>query len=493
MKKLITIFTAAILTAGVCFADTADLKSTANFDLKAHTTVGYNLDKNIFGMESGLDQLQIWWELFPYATRGFVPRTNRGLTVSIRAEGLKYATKFFNSKSDYTDKGNVGYEEKAFRSIDYERIVAEICYNNWFMNVYNYDYEDGTVIGFNDASLNSLFDELKDNKHDYSESDRNLVRVLSYNGISSGRNQLEIGDYSLTGIVTTGLRFDSFDVSLSAGTPGTWESSTSSDIKEGNTTTENTDNQAVFQITSNIKPVENFIIKADAFGTMNYGSKDDYAGGLSAKYNLMLDDVKTIQPYLGADFNYMPNASSDAFQYEVGAGVTYYWRGPDCKASCNTLDIWNLEFPIGASLGFNMSNTGTMNLVLSAFEDGTEQSIIPNLGGFFEFEYANITAANDKDRAMFIAGQLDYLLKLQISERKTLKTRPYIFGRFIQGTSDGVLTEQNTIDSRIGVIFYPAAKFSVDVRYAREDIIRTDDGGNTLDPGSITCRLDIKL
>ena len=142
MKKLITIFTAAILTAGICFADTADLKSTANFDLKTHTTVGYNLDKNIFGMESGLDQIQILWELFPYATRGFVPRTNKGLTVSIRVEGVKYATKFFNSKSDYTNE----YKEKALQDIDYEKIVAEICYSNWFMDVYNYDYENGTVI-----------------------------------------------------------------------------------------------------------------------------------------------------------------------------------------------------------------------------------------------------------------------------------------------------------------------------------------------------------
>ena len=493
MKKLITIFTAAILTAGICFADTADLKTTANFDLKAHTTVGYNLDKNIFGMESGLDQLQIWWELFPYATRGFVPRTNKGLTVSIRAEGVKYATKFFNSKSDYTNKGNIGYEEASFQSIDYERIVAEICYNNWFMDVYNYDYENGTVIGFNNASLNSLFDGLKNTKR--VGSDRNIVGVLNYNGISSGRNQLTIGDYDLTGIVTTGMRFDTFDVSLSAGTPGIWESSTSGDIKEGNCATENTNNQAVFQITSNINAIENILLKVDAFGTMNYGSKDDYAGGFSAKYNLMLDDVKTIQPYFGVDFNYMPNASSDSMQYEIGAGVTYYWRGVDCKASCNTLDIWNFEFPIGASLGFNMSNTGTMNLVLSAFEDGTEQSLVPNLGGFFEFEYANLTAANDKDRAMFIAGQLDYLVKLPISERKSLKTKPYIFGRYIQGTdeSTGILTDKNELDSRIGVIFYPVARLSIDVRYAREDIIGTNGADNTLDPGSITCRLDIKL
>ena len=191
MKKLITILAAAILTAGICFADTADLKTTANFDLKAHTTVGYNLDKNIFGMESGLDQIQIWWELFPYATRGFVPRTNKGLTVSIRAEGVKYATKFFNSKSDYTNE----YKEKALQDIDYERIVAEICYNNWFMDVYNYDYEDGTVIGFNNASLNSLFDGLKNTKR--VGSDRNIVGVLNYNGISSGRNQLTIGDYEI--------------------------------------------------------------------------------------------------------------------------------------------------------------------------------------------------------------------------------------------------------------------------------------------------------
>lgn len=71
IKKMPVALSALLLSLGAVFADDAPVKQNAWFDLKMHNTVGYNLEEKIYGMESTIDQAQIYWDLFPGANRGY--------------------------------------------------------------------------------------------------------------------------------------------------------------------------------------------------------------------------------------------------------------------------------------------------------------------------------------------------------------------------------------------------------------------------------------
>lgn len=260
MKKIIAAAVAATTLMTVAFAGDEPVKSSAWFDLKTHTTIGYNFEEEIMGMESSLDQAQIWWEFMPYATRGVPAAETNTFQASVRIEGLKYAFKFYNDKKSYGD--DFYYENPATgtsyysqsNSFDFERIVSEVTYNNFFAEFYNYDWNDGPVVGFNHASIKSLFDDFR-NKHVFDSDKDNNIGFLMYNGIKDTRNILDNdSSFGLTGIMSAGFRADDWNVRLSAGMPGSWYSSDtegSGDLKQGKRFQKlNKYNQAVFQLTS---------------------------------------------------------------------------------------------------------------------------------------------------------------------------------------------------------------------------------------------------
>ena len=514
MKKIYIALAAATLTGTAIFADSVSANMNAWFDLKTHTTVGYNLEDNIFGMESSLDQAQIWWEIFPYATRGAEPSEGDALQASVRIEGLKYAFKFYNEKKTYQDGTTTGYQEnpggtndKSTNYFDYTRIVSDVQYKSWFMEFYNYDYEDGTAVGFSDASIHSLFDDFR-NTHIFDSDKDNAVGILYFNGIKDQRNIITKDGYGLTGILSTGLNLDNVKIRLSAGTPGSWidrEGEEPGNIKSGKAYQKvNSGNKAVFQLDGEYIPLENLTLKADGLMTLNYSktendtatdyAHDVYTCGFSGTYDYSLAKG-TLSPYAGLDFNYTDGRDGDDAQFEAGAGVAYYWRGKDFKTNYDVLDFWGRKFPVGASLGINMDQNYTANLVFSVLEKADKDALIPNLGGFFEFEYLNIAQQNSKDSSVFAAGQAEYLINVPVAKRKTIGVKPYLFGRFIQvrGT-DGKITKEYNVDTRAGVLVYPCARFSIDLRYERADIIYDIAGkDNDLDKGCITCKFSVNL
>lgn len=531
MKKIIAAAVAATTLMTAIFAGDEPVKSSAWFDLKTHTTIGYNFEEEIMGMESSLDQAQIWWEFMPYATRGVPAAETDTFQASVRIEGLKYAYKFFNSKNDYQDKTNgtsqpgddfyyenPSQDNKASNYFDFERIVSEVTYNNFFAEFYNYDWNDGPVVGFNHASIKSLFDDFR-NKHVFDADKDNNIGFLMYNGIKDTRNILDNdSSFGLTGIMSAGFRADDWNVRLSAGMPGSWYSSDTEgagDLKQGKRYMKlNKYNQAVFQLDAGLSSIENLTLNASALATLNYSKDDDetvknentgsgffassqdiIAAGLSAEYNIATSSLGVIKPYLGMDLNYAKrNDKSDDLQLEFGAAVSWLWRGADYKGYSEVLDSWGRKFPVGVSLGMNVDQTGLANAVLSVFEIADKDALIPNLGGFVEVEAVNVAKSNDQDMGLFVAAQLEYMFNVPVAKRKIMGIKPYVFGRYMQTVFEGELTEKNPLDTRIGVIFYLCSRFTVDVRYERADVINTADGAeNDLDKGCLTSCFSIKL
>lgn len=77
-----------------------------------HNTVGYNLEEKIYGMESTVDQAQIYWDLFPGANRGYSSE-NDGFSVYFRVEDLRYVFKFYDEKKTYRDSYNGGNDSQS--------------------------------------------------------------------------------------------------------------------------------------------------------------------------------------------------------------------------------------------------------------------------------------------------------------------------------------------------------------------------------------------
>lgn len=560
MKK----FMAGTLACGIASAlplaaGNEDIRTNAWFDLRTHTTIGYNLEEKIFGMESSVDQAQVWWEFLPSATRGMGEGDGDSLSASVRIEGLRYAFKFYNEKKTYED-GNTqgdynaggdfgkttGWRERPGTADDkdsnyfvYDRIVSEVKWRNMFLNFYKYDYENGCPIGFDNASLKSIFDDFTNFRIFDSVKDDN-IGILYYNGIRDSNNYLGRGNYGITGVVSAGVRFDKWNAAFSAGTPGSWISAndeTPKNIKQGKAYQKpNAENKAVFQLGGEFMPSDDILVKADALATVNFRKKADdqaaasavygdssdgvpydiYTGGISVEYDRALA-AGTLCPYAGFDFRYLC-ADDDAFnggkdrtdvQFEGGLGIAYYWRGKNFKYNNATLDSWGRQFPVGVSLGVNSDQNGIANLVFSVYEKPDAGALIPNLGGFLEFEMVNMFRTGDrdekgaaaeckdwkKDSAFFLAGQLEYQLGVPAGGNKTVGVKPYLFGRLIQQRdSDGYLTREYDLDTRIGAIVNPCAMFSIDVRYERADVIWDLEGKDNLrDKGCLTCRFDVRL
>ena len=470
----------ALLLTATLSAQTIDMKTTANFSMKAHTTVGYDFQKNQSGIETQFDQIQVWFEIFPYGTYGLTPRANaKGLNVSIRAEGLKYAFKWFDSTNspkdhdavstgkhigDYTESPNWNSKDEYApgENASVDRLVAEVTYGNYYFSIADTD----DPIWFSDASMSSIFTELE--KKSGSEN------VLSFPITNFTRDGIKttIDSFNVSGILTGGCRFDNMKASLKVASKGTWDT--------------NTNNAWVFGGSAEYKPLDKLTFAANGLGTLNYSFTegttsyhDIYQGGIKAEYAIDFTDMYVLKPYVGFDGEY----TQDAFKWEVGGGATFYWRGDGYATTYDPLSIWGLQIPVGCSLYGLVNDRAEINAALSLFEDSADGGLIPHVGGFIEAEGKNIASQNNKDHQFGVASQIEY--------RVSKKIRPYIFCEWLQGYSAaGKLTGTDELDSALGVLFTPAAHFTIDVKYAREDTIGEN---GALDNGLLTTKCTIKL
>ena len=466
-KNLVKTFLAICLMLSSVFAfaqQTAEAKTTANFEMRAHSTFGYDFATNQSGIETQIDQMQIWFEIFPYNTYGVNPQSSKGLNVSLRAEGLKYAFKWFDMYRQPTD--NLGeavsdtgrYSEATMNNFACEKVVAEVSWKNYYLTLVN----TGNPIWFSSASLKGIFSELAQKT-----GDENKLGI-PFTGLTQDLLKSTKANLDISGSMGIGYRNDMLDISVQAASKGTWKN--------------NPENAWVLGTSAKVKPIENLEIHGNLLSTINYDKVTNFVDftqfGISTDYQINFSDKYVLKPYIGFD----GMIKNNLFTYEIGGGVTFHWRGADYKITHDTLNIWNLKMPVGASLAANIDNDGQINLMLSVLEDSAAGGLVPNFGGFIQFEMRNLTAANNKDARIGFASQIDYKI--------TKKINPYIFGKYVQGYSSGKITKIDDLTTRLGVLFNPAPRFSIDLCYERNDKIGEKQ---ELDKGTFTAKFAIKL
>jgi len=445
MKKSILVLALfTILAAGASAQMSINAANLATFNLKTHTTVGADLQTGIVGMETVLDDLSVWFEIFPEDTRGISPSPSDKVTASIRVDGSKYALK---------------WSAEPFRGESYaDKITAELLYRNYWFRIKGTEPELFT----NSASLRSIFDDVID------ERQNSPVPVSLYD---LDRNLVNVGttETPITGMLSAGADLDYFTVSVRVGSKGTWET--------------NEDQAWVFGGDLSANPAESLTVNLTGLGTVNYDKSKPGAnilsGGVSVDYLFPLTDMLVLKPYIGFDDKY--ETVSEINKYEIGGGVFLYWHGAGYTAVKEEIHP-SIGVPVGLSLSANVNNDKYITVMFSLSEEARPDSLIPNFGGFVQAEIVNLDVALFEDRALACAGQIEYLVK------KTVK--PYLFGKFIQGYEDGKLTETDSLTSRAGILFSPVAHFTLDLRYERTDTFGLVE---KRDNGVITSTFSMKL
>jgi hypothetical protein len=228
---------------------------------------------------------------------------------------------------------------------------------------------------------------------------------------------------------------------------------------------------------------------------MNYGKikkdKDDpmadesaltenpLALGLGYEYRINLPGSMVLRPYAGIDFIY--ETISSEYNVEVGGGLQWFFRGTNAGYKRNEkiggVVIGDVGLPAALVVGMNVDKDGFMNAVVS-FNEDPRSSPLPNVGGFLQAEFMNITgkeylAPDGKNYNEFMfAGiaQIEYTL--------TDKIMPYLFGKFIPADIRGLTPtdapvfkkNRTSLTSKLGVRFTPVNYFYVDLWYERTDV-----------------------
>lgn len=458
MKKLlIGAALAALIGAGLSAQMTIESAGAATFEMKAHTTVGVDLNNGASGMETAIDQMQIWFEIFPYATRGIPEKESDVPVASIRAEGSKYAFKWFSKQENAPGQGTT-YDEFA-SSFEFDRIVAELLWKEWWFRVAGTEpsmYVDS-------ASLQSIFDDV------IKESQYSLVPISM---LPVSQNLLEVGDAEIpmSGMLSAGGDLGFLDFSLKAGSKGTWKT--------------NEDQAWIFGGDANLKPLEGLTLSLRGLGAVNYDETapgtNPLSWGVGADYLVYLSDKVALKPFAGFDGKY--ETVSEEFTWEAGGGVFLYWRGPEFKVTDEFIHQWNKEFPVGLSLSGNLDQDGYANVVFSLYEQAGKESLVPNLGGFAEIEAINLSAANAQDSALAAAAKVEYVV--------AKKFVPYAFGKYVQGYKSGKLTDVDSLTTMLGLEINPVKRFTIDLRYERTDLLGNE---TDLDNGTLTSTFKMKL
>lgn len=475
--KFIAAAMMAVLAAGAWAQQTIETGATATFDLRAHTKVGYDFDSGTSGMETSIDQIGIWFELFPYAdTRGVPKKESDQVTASIRLDGSKFALKWFDDKKlsagegDSTNQDQMaqGGDDGAFTTLyEFSSMIAELNYKTWWFRV------AGTEPSMyrNLASLKSIFDDVI--------GDASNSLLFSSNFLRMNRNLLSISDKEIpmTGMLSAGGDLKNVSFNVRAGSKANWE--------------DNADNAWILGGDCKVTPVDNLALTATGLSSFNYDEYDETTGaqkttnpvgyGFGAEYQYFLTDLVVLKPFVGFDGKY--ETVTEKSTWEVGGGVFLYWKGTSSYVSHDEIYTWGTKFPIGLSLSANVSDANCANVQFSLFEEAGKDAVIENLGGFIELEAQNLTAAESQDSSLVAAAQIEYLVRK--------KFRPYVFGEYAQGYKAGKLTEDDTLTSRVGIVLTPVKRFTMDVRYERVDHIGAVN--DTLDPGVFTTNFKMKL
>jgi hypothetical protein len=124
---------------------------------------------------------------------------------------------------------------------------------------------------------------------------------------------------------------------------------------------------------------------------------------------------------------------------------------------------WDEIIPVGGSLFMNVNQDNGFNMMFSFFEPAGPDSMLPNFGGFLQFELANLFEANEEKSAFGILAQLEYMI--------AGKFTPYIRAGYspeFQSGSNSLITGDYLVKGALGLFVTAIHFFTVDVRYEME-------------------------
>jgi hypothetical protein len=424
---------------------------SASMSVEASTAFAWDIDNNTTGLQSkaGIDLI---FPLFANADRGM--SADNFDEPAVRMVLKNAAFTWWNVYK--TDGGN--YEQDSFNQwqpqplvLSFDSFYADVVWTNYFFRVAS----STTVMQSNEISLFSIFDDVMDvGDRWYYRRGAALWHTERYNIQSFPLLREKIvrdyidEDYrnDITGMLAFGAEFDKFSAALKAASN-----------KSGR---ENVNNAWLFGLDAEIIPVENFRISLTGLAGMNYDTVADVGRnpldfGVFAEYRIPLSDRYFLTPRAGYDA--AMDIDSGEVDWEIGAGLLLNTRGYDFIASSRILD-WDEVIPVGISASMNMNQDNGFNAMVSWFEPAGPEAMIPNFGGFLQFEMANLFEVNDSKSAFAVLAQLEYMI--------AGKFTPYIRGGYIpEFSSATTVTGNYLVKAAVGCFMTPIHFFSVDIRY----------------------------
>jgi len=533
MKKIICttllIISGVIWSSGLHAEISLPYFGNNNFDLMANTFFAADLNNGSSGLSTEVG-VGLWFELVPYQDRNITPQRNI-LSVSLKlANSAVYAWRGYDIWS-FMESGDGGYYvpkpndvmvDQA-TSIWFDTFIAQLEYNEFWIRVAGIEPE----VTISQASIKSVFDPLINNRTaidknemylplfstggHYNPHNVGVVSVINRDLVNLNRREVEIA-----GNLSAGMKTENFDLTLKA---GSWK-----------TAVQNENNSWIAGLDFTLRPDFSNLITFSFLGAANYDTvrvlkKDDdsdiadpmpdpeklaqqpLAFGIGYEYRLELGGRNVIKPYVGFDFIY--EAANNEFDWEIGGGLQWFFRGTGAQFKRNNkiggANLGDVNIPAALIIGMNVDKSGILNAIAS-FNEDPRSSPIRNFGGFFNFEFMNITG---KDfNSLYYTGngfevmsynsfmwatvlQLEYLLHDNIMPYVFAKYMPAIMPADRRASSPIFHTDYNTITSKAGCRFTPFKFFVIDLWYERNDFFYK--GEWELDNGILSVMFGIGL
>ncbi|MDR0301903.1 MAG: hypothetical protein LBI04_06295 [Treponema sp.] len=525
MKKIL--FAALLLSGALIFAETPiPFFGGSNLTIDVDTTFSTNVENRSTGLLTDVG-IGLWFEYVPYQDRNITPQQDV-LSVSLKlANSAFYAWRGYNLNppamydGDQTPSDIQGDGDQA-TSIWFDTFIAQLEYNQWWVRISGIEPE----LTLSQASIRSALDPIMGNRTDISKN--RIPLPLFYvpgnavggswshgsPGITSLINRdivhLDRREVEIAGNLSAGMKGEIFDFLVKA---GSWKSAE-----------ENVDNSWVAGADINWRPDLASSIKFSFLTAIHYGTvtrrggvanqeevpdpisnpealiENPLAFGLGYEYRINLPGRMVIKPYAGVDFIY--ETQGGEYSYEIGGGIQWFFRGSGAQYKRNDkiggVQLGDCDLPVAFIAGMNVDKNGFCNAIFSLNED-PRSSLIPNLGGWFQFELMNITgkeykAPDGKNYDDFMFGgiaQIEYLV--------TNRIMPYVFAKVVPANTKLITAlniapvydkDYTSLNSKVGCRLTPFDFFSIDLWYEKTDIRFKDEW--TMDQGTISVNFGIK-
>jgi len=484
VKKFLCLFVVlALFSAGFLSAQTElTVGRTATLGVEASTTFAWDINNNSTGLETKAG-MELIFPLFPKANMGAFSDEKYPEQPTVRLLINNASFTWWNTF--YTAGGN--YEQDHFNKwaarpliLTFDDFFADLVWQNYFFRVAS----TTTIMRTNIITLRSIFDDvMESSKRFYIERNQALWHKDRYNiqefPLLKNRIALDILDVDyrkdISGILAGGIEFDRITAALKIASRFPARATNDFD-------TPNTENAWLFGADAEIVPVDNFKIDISGFAGINYdkvttsannNGKNPISFGVFAEYQIPFSDALILMPFIGYDFLY--DTVSEDINWEMGAGLMFYTRGFDTRESSRVLD-YDSVIPVGASFGVNINHNNYMSLMLSWFDPAGRDSLIPNFGGFLQFEIGNMLGVKEDPAPDEF---LDYAVLVQLEYSIDGKVTPYIRGGYGPqfagaGTSIYKVPDTAIIRAAAGCYLSLVQFFSVDLRYEMRNVITTE-------------------